>query len=371
MSIGNPPQNVTVLVDTGSSELWVNPDCSTANPGTGQQCKQFGQYNPKKSNTPPQGPAGSKTIQYGDPTDQQTQTYAKISYYRDTIALGGGAVKNQTFGIVTQSEGQSQGILGLAPSLQGAFGSDQPYTLVLSNMADQGVINSRVFSLDLRHSDSDYGAVIYGGLDTNKFIGTLEKRPIINGLSGEPRLAAALSSVGLTTTQTRSFNVTGNDSTVLLDSGTTISRMHASVVQPIADALGAQTDESGYYLVPCSLQTAGGSIDFGFGNKVVRVPMKDFVLADSGNTCVLGVVATEDLQILGDSVLRAGYFVFDWDNKQVHIAQAANCGDTNIVAVSSGPDAVPSVTGKCSPSDAAFTGGPVGIDLCGKHKLEC
>ncbi|KAJ6444054.1 secreted aspartic proteinase [Purpureocillium lavendulum] len=349
-----------VLVDTGSSELWVNPDCSTA-PSQQQyrQCLTFGKYDPRKSKTPPVGPFGSEEINYGDPTDQSTQTSVKIRYYADTVALGEAKIKNQTFGVVSESEGQSQGIMGLAPDLRAGFDNEGPYSLLLNTMAKQGVIASRVFAMDLRHSDSEYGAIIYGGLDKSKFIGTLEKRPIVRGLKNEYRLAVELSTIGVTLKSSRNFKVAGKDANVMLDSGTTLSRMHSAVALPILQALNAQDDGEGYYQVPCSMRSNGGSVDFGFGGKTVRVPLKDFIMDLAGSTrvCYVGMVLTSDQQILGDSVLRAGYFVFDWDNEAVHIAQAANCGKNDIVAVSSGTSAVPSVTGNCKESDAAFTGG--------------
>ncbi|KAG5928206.1 hypothetical protein E4U42_001090 [Claviceps africana] len=358
VNIGVPPQRVTVLVDTGSSELWVNPDCRTAkSQQQAQQCMRFGKYDPRKSSQS-NGPTGKEQLKYGDPSDQSTQTSVSIQYYTDTVSLGGASITNQTFGVVSNSRGQSQGILGLAPDPRAGFDSDTPYRLVLSSMAAEGVIASRVYSLDLRHSDSTYGAVIYGGLDKSKFIGALEKRPIVKGTKGEYRLAVELSTVGVTATTSSSFKVEGRDSSVMLDSGTTMSRMHSAVVMPILQALEAQDDGEGYFQVRCSLKTAGGSIDFGFGGKTIRVPLKDFILSldRSSDTCYAGVVITTDQQILGDSVLRAGYFVFDWDNQEVHIAQAADCGNNDIVAVSSGKNAVPSATGNCRDSDAMFTG---------------
>lgn len=359
VDIGNPPQRVTVLVDTGSSELWVNPDCRTAKSrDQAEQCVKFGKYDPRKSQNAI-GPFGKEQLNYGDPSDPKTQTSATIYYYADAIALGGAKISNQTFGVVSQSKGQSQGIIGLAPDLKGGFDTNEPYTLVLSSMAEQGVIASRVFALDLRHADNQYGAVIYGGLDQSKFIGTLEKRPIVKGVGGEWRLGVELTTIGVTLSSPSSFKVAGADANVMLDSGTTITRMHSAVAQPILEALGAQDDGEGYYQVPCSMKSSAGSVDFGFGNKTIRVPFKDFILdlGGSSSTCYVGMVLTTDQQILGDSVLRAGYFVFDWDNQEVHIAQAANCGKNNIVAVSSGKSAVPSVTGSCKEGDAVFTGG--------------
>ncbi|KAL7947822.1 aspartic peptidase domain-containing protein [Trichoderma barbatum] len=368
IGLGTPPQEVTVLVDTGSSELWVNPDCSTApSEQQAEQCEDLGEYNPNRSRTPPVGPFGREVINYGDPSDESTQTSVDITYFADTLSFGKVQVKNQTFGVVTSSEGQSQGIMGLAPDVRAGFPGDEPYSLLLNTMADQGVIASRVFSLDLRHSESETGALIYGGLDRSKFIGSLETQPMVPGIQGETRLAVNLTTLGLTQRRSQSFRLSSADTNVMLDSGTTLSRMHSAAALPILEALGAQNDGEGYFYVPCSVRDVAGSVDFGFGNKIIRVPFSDFILS-SGNEgpndfCYVGVVLTTDQQILGDTVLRAGYFVFDWDNQEVHIAQAADCGSSDIVVVGKGPDAVPNVQGVCNSSDASFTGsGPSPTD---------
>lgn len=68
----------------------------------------------------------------------------------------------------------------------------------------------------------------------------------------------------------------------------------------------------------------------------------------------LRVAGKGSQQILGDSFLRAAYVVFDWDNEEVHIAQGADCG-SEIVAIGSGSDAVPSVTGACETTPASRT----------------
>lgn len=362
VEIGTPGQTVTVLVDTGSSELWVNPDCDTVPTDTQQeQCDAFGSYDPKKSKTPPIGPFGSEEINYGDPTDDATQTSVSLRYYTETLGFGDYNITNQTFGVVESSEGISQGIFGLAPDLNGGFDGDEPYSLVLNTMFEQGLIASRVFSLDLRHSEAKTGAVIYGGVDKSKFIGKLDSHEIIRGARGEFRLAVRLNSMGLTIDdESQDYDLGRKDSNVILDSGTTLTRMHASAAAPILRALDAMDDGEGYYYTDCSLRETGGSVDFGFDSTVIRVPFRDFIIdVGAPDYCAIGMVITTDQQILGDTVLRAGYFVFDWDNEAVHIAQAADCGDEDIEAVSSGRNAVPDVTGNCKESDANFTGGPV------------
>lgn len=365
VEFGEPPQTVVVLVDTGSSELWVNPDCSTA-PSQEQadQCVDFGFYNPDESETPAIGPFGQGVINYGDASDPTTHTSVNLEYYADTIALGDAVITNQTFGVVTSSDGQSQGIFGLAPDLTSGFDGDAPYSYVLNSMYDQGVISARVFALDLRHAEAETGALIYGGIDRNKFIGNLERMPVIRGQQGEYRLGVEMDTMGLTLSSSSNYELLGDDRNVMLDSGTTITRMHMSVAAPILEAIDAVNDGEGYYYVSCDMREAAGSVDFGFGNKTVRVPFSDFILDLGDSTwCAVGIVVTTDQQILGDSVLRAGYFVFDWDNEAVHIAQAANCGEDDIVAVGDGGEDMADVTGNCSEEDAIFTGGLLEVSL--------
>ncbi|KAF4968304.1 hypothetical protein FSARC_4249 [Fusarium sarcochroum] len=358
LEIGSPPQKVTVLLDTGSNELWVNPDCEEAQSRQQyEQCKEFGQYDPDKSDTPPIGPFGSETLNYGDASDSSTHTSATIRYYTDDFTFGDAKLQNQTFGVLEESNGISQGIIGLAPDLRSGFDGDEPYSLFLTSLAEQGLINSRVFALDLRRSDDTEGALIYGGIDRSKFIGELETVSIVKGQGGEYRLAVNLDSLGVTMGgSSQNIRVRSSDSNVMLDSGTTLTRMHMSVAGPILEALNARNDGEGFYMTDCDNRNLDATVNFGFGDKVIKVAFNDFILQLGPGTCYIGLVPTSDQQILGDSVLRAGYFVFDWDNEKIHLAQAANCGDEDIIAVGSGSDAVPSETGKCKNSDITATG---------------
>ena len=80
MSIGTPGQTVRVAVDTGSSELWVNPQCSTAQTDDQrQECETDGQYDPSQSSTYTDLNTGA-TIAYGIGS-------AEIEYARDNVAL--------------------------------------------------------------------------------------------------------------------------------------------------------------------------------------------------------------------------------------------------------------------------------------------
>jgi hypothetical protein len=77
LTIGTPGQTVTVNFDTGSPELWVNPDCSQAdNP---EFCESFGHFNESSTFTD-LGTQG--TIIYGT-------GMVRFNRSTDYIAVGG------------------------------------------------------------------------------------------------------------------------------------------------------------------------------------------------------------------------------------------------------------------------------------------
>ena len=80
MSIGTPGQRTKVAIDTGSDELWVNPQCSTVQASSQRaECQANGQYKPSSSST-------SEVL---DVTNQITygKGQVNIQYVRDSISV--------------------------------------------------------------------------------------------------------------------------------------------------------------------------------------------------------------------------------------------------------------------------------------------
>ncbi|KAI8712777.1 Peptidase A1 domain-containing protein [Fusarium sp. LHS14.1] len=345
LTIGTPGQTVTVNFDTGSPELWVNPDCSQAdNP---EFCESFGHFN-ESSSFQDLGTQG--TIIYGT-------GMVRFNRSTDYIAVGAARISQQIFGVADTSFVTNVGVMGASPWLSGWEGD---YPLVLDNLATQGFINSRAFSLDIRSIGSDKGSVIFGGIDTRKFSGQLEKRPIIPGddsPDGYTRYWVYLD--GLTLVQNGKKIPIFSKPTrqaVMLDSGYTLSTLPGPIVQAIVESFPtAKTiPESPLYSVDCSVMDMAGTVDFLFGETLIKVPYRDFIWKRPDGACRLGVFQDDNFPVLGDTFLRAAYVVYDWDNRNIWLANNEDCG-SKLVTIGKGPNAVPALTGECSRSDGNTT----------------
>jgi hypothetical protein len=345
VTLGTPGQKVTVNLDTGSAELWVNPVCEKA-----QQpafCAAFGHFGESSTFVDLNTTGG---VVYGT-------GYAYWNYGYDHVVVGSASIRNQVFGVAYDSSFTGVGIMGAGPDLNGW---DAPYPLVIDSMVKQGLIKSRALSLDIRTINSDRGAVIFGGLDTAKYSGRLQKLPIIPAASspdGLTRYWVNLDGISLVQ-EDGSVDSAFSGSTpqpVLLDSGYTVSALPGSIFNKIVAAFPTAKSNGGAYVdVDCSVADIKGSVDFKFGDKTIKVPYADFIWHNE-ERCVLGVFQDDEFPVLGDTFLRAAYVVYDWDNRNVWIANNEDCG-TNLVAIGTGPDSVPDLVGQCgSDSDATTT----------------
>jgi hypothetical protein len=341
LTIGTPPQPVEVQLDTGSHELWVNPVCSTSN--SPDLCEEFGRFTAADSSTyHALDTPGYIPYNIG---------YVNFTYGNDTVGLGSAKLQNQRFGNAYESNYTPVGIMGVGPPL---LSLASPYPLIIDSLKEQNFTNSRAFSLDLRSFDQPQGSIIFGGIDTMKYQGYLEKLPIIHpevSPDGKNRYWINMNYVAITlpdgtTTKLYEANDGGSNVPVVLDSGTTLTNLPTTLYRAIVDIFPtAKLSTDGWYLVDCALGNSTGSMDFGFGNKLIRVAYKDFIWHDD-DLCVLGVREDNSRTILGDTFLRAAYVVYDQDNREIHLAQADNCG-SNLVPIGAGVNAVPSIKGGC------------------------
>ncbi|ODA79856.1 hypothetical protein RJ55_05453 [Drechmeria coniospora] len=336
INIGMPPQPVSVNFDTGSNELWVNPVCSKA--ADPEFCQSFGRFN------------GSQT--FVDVNRNDTIHYgtglAQLEFGYDYVQIGSAKISQQIFGVATYSEFATIGVLGAGPSLDGW---DSPYPFVIDSLARQNFTNSRAFSLDIRSIESKRGSVVFGGMDTKKFSGKLEKRPIIPAAQspdGNTRYWIYLDGISIRLDNGSVVNVFDrpNGQPVLVDSGYTVSTLPTNIFNGIVKAFPDATPPSSgstLWKVSCDTVNSRGFVDFKFGETVINVPYNDFIWRQPEyGLCILGVSPDDAFPVLGDTFLRAAYVVYDQDNRNIHLANNEDCG-SNLISIGKGPDAVPSV----------------------------
>lgn len=143
MTVGTPPQSFGVLLDTGSSDIWipsVNSDVCQESPAA---CQRLGAYDETKSSTFVDVAQNAFQISYED------NSGVTGDYINETLAIGKTVIKNMTMGLATEATIAS-GIMGIGYDAGESIAEQQPdeiYPNVISQMKDQGYINTLVYSL--------------------------------------------------------------------------------------------------------------------------------------------------------------------------------------------------------------------------------
>ncbi|ROT41722.1 candidapepsin-1 [Sodiomyces alkalinus F11] len=346
LAIGTPGQDLRVALDTGSSELWVNPNCQNAgSPSQERICETHGHYRPADSDTARVSQTRS-TISYG-------KGQVALQYVADNIAVPGTdiTISDVIFGYATNSRQLSTGIMGLSFG----NGTNMAYPSVLDEMVAQDIIETHAFGVALGTKDepTGTGVISFGGVDTQKFSGDLHTMPVLGPQHGERlwRYWVQLESMGLTISGGGGTELyDGSSFPVFFDTGATLSYLPRPVVQALAEDLGGQLDpDVDLYVVPCGQE---GTVDFTFAGYTIKVPLEEFIWTVGQDTCILGADAEESQNyLLGDSFLRSVYTVFDMETPALHFAPYVNCG-SNVRMIPPGLNATTEFTGECSSSDS-------------------
>ena len=373
MTIGTPPQSFRFHIDTGSSDLWTNSAtsslCKEGNnvPEGDIPCSVSGTYNANKSSTYKYVDSDFQ-ISYADTTG------ASGDYVTDTLHIGGSDLTNLQFGVGYVSN-SSEGVMGIGyPALEAQVQNEnqKSYPNIPQAMTTQGLISSPAYSLWLDDLEASTGSILFGGVDTAKFQGSLQTLPIIQEQNQFVEMIVALSGINLVANNTNT-TVSSKTTPVLLDSGSTLSYLPVDVSSAIYDALGVVFDEEqDQPFCQCSLANTTDTIEFIFSGQVISVPINEMVLdgdggvqTKSGETlgCAFGIVAQPDQggpgtsYTLGDTFIRSAYIVYDLANNQISLAQT-DFGSTgsNIMEIGTGKNSVPSASGIANPATATVTG---------------
>ncbi|ROV93367.1 hypothetical protein VMCG_08426 [Cytospora schulzeri] len=372
-SIGTPSQNVTMQLDTGSSDIWV--PYYLALPCIESECTS-GSFNPELSSTFEDVGEGEFMIAYVD------GSYAEGDYFTDTFQIAGASISDMTMGLGISTT-IPYGLVGVGYKVNEAIVGTEDISSAYSNlpveMVNQGLIATNAYSLWLNDLDSSTGNILFGGIDTEKYTGDLTKISIIQNPDTqqfdtffvELTSIHAVSSTGTDELSSHQFPVK-----VVLDSGTTLSYVPTDLAQEIWTEVGAvYLAELAMAVLPCTMQESQGSFSFGFAGPQgpkINVAMDELVLdlVTTGKApkfqhgqykgeeaCAFGIQnSTSDPFLLGDTFLRSAYVVYDLVNNQIGIAPTDfNATESNIIAFESKGAQIPSATRASNQSLATAT----------------
>ncbi|XP_058158934.1 LOW QUALITY PROTEIN: chymosin-like [Dasypus novemcinctus] len=301
--IGTPPQEFTVVFDTGSSDLWVPSVYCTSD-----ACENHRRFDPAKSSSF-RSLGRPLSIQYGTGSMQG-------ELGSDTVSVSSLVVPHQTVGLSTQEPGvvftysEFDGILGLAyPSLAA------PYSVpVFDNMMARHLLAQDLFSVYMGRSGQG-SMLTLGAIDPSYYSGSLHWVPV-------------------TVQEYWQFtvdSVTVDDVVVacdggcqaILDTGTSMLAGPSSDILNIQTVIGATQGLYGQFDVNCTSLSSMPTVVFEINGRKYPLPPSAYTNQDPG-VCTSGFQGNGDSQqwILGDVFLREYYSVFDRASNRVGLAKA-------------------------------------------------
>jgi hypothetical protein len=304
--IGTPPQEFTVIFDTGSSNLWV-PKVHCKNCGYWFINGGKSKYDQSKSSSFKKD-GSDFHIQYGSGD-------VKGYFSNDSITLADDiVVTNQMFAEVENAGGlgmgymmgKFDGILGLGfegLSLGGA-------KTVFKNAIDENIVAEKIFAFDL--GDNKEGELTFGGYDDSKFTGEISWVTL-----SEPKYWQ----IDLDDIKAGSFS--SGKTNGIVDSGTSLITGPSTEITRIASSVGATPNLLGQYTIDCAKVSTLPNLEFHINGKNYPVPGKDLVI-QSGGTCLFALMGMDipsgPKWILGDVFMRQYYTIFDYGNARVGLA---------------------------------------------------
>ncbi|KAI9321760.1 aspartic peptidase domain-containing protein [Dichotomocladium elegans] len=356
--IGTPPKAFDMIIDTGSPTVWLpGKDCPDAVcPGARFDPSNSSSY--KAANT-------SFSIHY-------SAGGANGTYGSDTMAIANLSVTDQVFGLANSSYGTTITYNGTARTQHGVLGLSYPHTGApdayaadinfVFNLANRSIISNPIFSifLDSTFQDGYSGEITFGGIDDSRHNGTIQYAPVMPYTSLSPTATSTLAPTGFylywTLAGTAVKASTGYSTALVeptgfvLDSGTTFTYVPIDVAQNLVNSIAGMNVSvrdpiNHLYIVPCNLSSSGKTVTFSIasslaspsvnplemtiGVRELLVPL-DAGTPEEATTCGFGITSfvhpnlasVSASYILGETVLRSFYTVYDIGQNRIGLAQA-------------------------------------------------
>ncbi|VDO82820.1 unnamed protein product, partial [Heligmosomoides polygyrus] len=323
VTVGTPPQTVTLVLDTGSSNLWVIDNACTTDACNGYPDSGYvkHKFDTTKSTTFTKE-TRTFSIQYGSGSCKGTLGI-------DVVAFAGMSIPKQEFGVATQlaevfGYQPVDGILGLGwPAL--AVDKVVPPMQNLLSQLDQPLFTVWMDRKVSQTSNGGNGGLItYGALDTKNCDATVNYVP----LSAETYWQFPIDGFSIGT-----YSETKKEQ-VISDTGTSWIGAPTTVVSAVVKQTGAKYDFANeLYTVDCTTQKTQPAFVITVNGIKYTVPSVEYVLdLGLGNgKCALTFFGMNSggfgpAWILGDTWIRTFCNIYDIGQKRIGFANAIHSG---------------------------------------------
>mmetsp|Transcript_52265 Transcript_52265/g.114724 ORF Transcript_52265/g.114724 Transcript_52265/m.114724 type:complete len:422 (+) Transcript_52265:86-1351(+) len=330
ISVGNPPQKLLVVFDTGSGNLLVpgqdcdSPACSNHKRFVGNASKSYMKV----------GWADEPRTAAANDMERDTRVVefamgsATGMFARDQVCLGGDICAPADFMELTEEsdnpfkDADWDGVLGLGLQV-----SDAPDFNIFKQMVANKVVNRPVFSVFLGKTMNDDSELTFGDYK--------EKR------MASPMHWVSVSAPGYWQVPFDQVVIDGKATSLcsaktgcqaVLDTGSSLLMVPNRLLASLQQQLKVDDNCTHWSQVP--------PLGFQFGNVTFTLQPDDFVDKSKKDGCWLHMMGIGDtgrgeIFVLGMPFLRAFYTSYDVENKKVGFAKAAGPGDVAASAHSS------------------------------------
>ena len=262
ISLGTPPQEFNVALDTGSSNLWV-PSLGC----TSTVCLGLGRYDSSVSLTYKKNGTEFTT------QDNSSTINGYVS--QDTFSIGEIVVEQQDFAEITSGLASSDidGVLGLAYSTISVDKVVPPFY----NMIAQGLLDLPVFSIYLSLALDGAGSeVVFGGVDEAHYTGSLANIPVRQQTYWQVILDSL--TLGDDTLET-------DNTGAVFDIATPFIVLPTSVAEVLNEGIGATQGQDGQNVIDCAKKAGLPNLSFSLGGGSFAIGPDDYI-SDVSGSCV-------------------------------------------------------------------------------------
>lgn len=360
ITVGTPAQSFQVVMDTGSSDLWLADSSCTSS-----TCQGVTEFDESASST--YVSLGTDfNITYGSGS-------ASGSLANDTVTMAGYTVTSQTFGLVTSAsddllDSSYSGLMGMAWKRLSTSGAIPLWQSLAASgqlpTAAMGFYLARYRDVATATEVEDKGGLFtLGYLNSSLYEGDVNYISIATADQDYWRIPLAGATVGTTAI---TVTTDGTDPQAAVDTGTTLVGAPTTVTTAMYAAISGSraltgSGYEGYWEYPCN-GTAGVSLTF--GSVSYSISEADFnigAFSEDGDYC-LGALYEQEFSsssplswIVGATFLKNVYSVFQYSPSAIGFATLTGNATVATTATGTAATASAAATGSTSGGSATFS----------------